>query len=124
MSDLPILDREILSLNTGGDVRLAIEVLGIFQEQAQMWSRLLDPKAEADRWCDGVHTVKGSAGSVGARRLEELCGLAEETGRERELSLAETAVLLDDVRNEIGAAVEAAAACAHDLSLSGFSKAS
>jgi hypothetical protein len=60
----------------GGDRALMDEVLGLFIEQAAMWSRLLDPEA-TDRWRDGAHSLKGSALGVGAHAVAACCGEAE-----------------------------------------------
>ena len=66
--ELALLDRNHLKSMTGGDAALAIEVIEIFQEQAQMWSRMLDPKAEPRQWADAAHTLKGSCLGIGAIR--------------------------------------------------------
>ncbi len=59
------------------DAALIDEVLGLFREQAELWSRLLDPEGPADTWRDGAHTLKGSALGIGANDLARVCGEAE-----------------------------------------------
>ena len=47
-----LLDREHLKAMTGDDTGLAVEVIEIFRHQAEIWSRMLDPHAEASQWAD------------------------------------------------------------------------
>lgn len=54
------------------------EVLGLFQEQAQLWSPLLD--SESEGWRDATHTVKGAARGIGAHALAAACERAEIQG--------------------------------------------
>jgi HPt (histidine-containing phosphotransfer) domain-containing protein len=72
------------------------EVLELFREQAELWSRLLEPGHPG--WRDAVHTVKGSARGVGAVALADACERAEQgTGgldavrRQLDLALADIA---------------------------------
>jgi hypothetical protein len=59
----------------GGDVAIALEVLGLFRKQAESWSSRLD---SADpEWRAVVHTVKGAARGVGANALGDACHAAE-----------------------------------------------
>ena len=64
----------------GGDAGVVDEVLGLFQEQARMWLRLLDPAADAGGWKDAAHTLKGSALGIGAHARAETCAAAEAAG--------------------------------------------
>ncbi|MCI4645272.1 MAG: Hpt domain-containing protein [Hyphomonadaceae bacterium] len=121
-SDLPVLDLDHLSRMTGGDEELAAEVIGIFQEQAALWGRLLSAQEPAEIWADAAHTIKGAALGIGAIRLARYCERAENLGRSKEVSPAQSAVALDDVRAALGEALEAAAAAAHKFAVSaGFS---
>jgi HPt (histidine-containing phosphotransfer) domain-containing protein len=61
-----------------GDAAVIDEVLELFEQQAQMWSPMLDSSSEG--WRDAVHTVKGAARGVGAHALGEACERAETEG--------------------------------------------
>ncbi|MEM8635574.1 MAG: Hpt domain-containing protein [Pseudomonadota bacterium] len=116
----PILDPEHLSDMTGGDASLAVEVIDIFRQQTDIWSRMLDLSLPPQQWADGAHSLKGSALSVGAMRLAAVCKTAETLGREdREISKIEAGVALSAIKDEIGHALEAAAKLSYQLSSSG-----
>ena len=113
---LPVLDLEHLAAMTGNDTALSLEVIGIFREQAQLWSRLLDPMSEARQWADAAHTLKGASLSIGALKLAAACERAEKAGRgETAPSKAHASVLLSDVKEALGETLEAAARAAYDL---------
>jgi glyoxylate/hydroxypyruvate reductase A len=57
-----------------GDTDVIDEVLALFEQQAQMWSPMLDSASEG--WRDALHTVKGAARGVGAHALGEACARA------------------------------------------------
>ncbi len=116
---LPILDKDHLSAMTGADAGLASEILDLFGEQVSVWSRLLDPKEEARRWGDAAHSLKGASLAIGAIRLAAACEKAERTARQDPApSPAHAAVLLSDIKDCLGDALEAAARTAHELRLS------
>ncbi|MEO0884024.1 MAG: Hpt domain-containing protein [Pseudomonadota bacterium] len=116
----PILDAAHLSDMTGGDVSLALEVIDIFRQQMDIWSRMLEPSQPQQQWADAAHSLKGSALSVGAKRLADACKAAETLGREdRTVSAAEAGVALSGLKDEIGPAIEATARLAYQLSSSG-----
>lgn len=117
-TDLPVLDLDHLSRMTSGDADLAAEVIGIFQEQAALWGRLLSTQGPAETWSDAAHTIKGAALGIGAIRLARFCERAETLGRSGNASPAQAAVALDDVRAALGEALEAAAAAAHKFAVS------
>jgi len=71
--DFPYLERF-----AAGDAAVIDEVLALFEQQAQLWSPLLESTAEG--WRDAVHTVKGAARGVGAHALGEACERAEAEG--------------------------------------------
>ncbi len=122
---LPIMDLDHLSAMTGGDTALGIEVIEIFQHQAQLWSRLLDPRLEARDWSDAAHTLKGASLGIGALKLAAACERAEKAGRgEGPPSPAHAAVLLGDVKDALGETLEAAARAAYDLTSAGRRSAS
>lgn len=115
-TSLPVLDIDHLSAMTGGDTELSLEVIGIFREQAQLWSRLLDPRAEARQWADAAHTLKGASLGIGALRLAAACERAEKAGRsDTAPSPAHASVLLGDVKDALGETLEAAARAVYDL---------
>ena len=61
-----------------GDSGVIEEVLNLFREQAQIWSRMLEP-GEAG-WRDAAHTLKGAARGIGANALADACAHAEAAG--------------------------------------------
>lgn len=119
---MPVIDPQQLSLMTGADVSLGIEVIYIFRQQTEMWSRMLDARAPPGQWADAAHSLKGSALSIGAMRLAHACAAAEILGRrheERPVSPVEAGIAISDIKDQIGPAIEGAARLAHQLSLSG-----
>ncbi|MBY9065702.1 Hpt domain-containing protein [Hyphomonas sp. WL0036] len=115
-SPLPVLDLAHLSAMTGGDAELSQEVIGIFREQAQIWSRLLDPLSEARQWADAAHTLKGASLGIGALKLAAACERAEKAGRaETPPSPAHASVLISEIKDALGETLEAAARAAYDL---------
>jgi HPt (histidine-containing phosphotransfer) domain-containing protein len=71
------VDFSYLEAYAAGDAGLVEEVLALFDEQAALWMRLLDPEGEASDWRDGAHTLKGASAGIGARALASICGEAE-----------------------------------------------
>jgi HPt (histidine-containing phosphotransfer) domain-containing protein len=104
-----------LQTMTGGDAELAAEALGIFRQSAELWSRLLDPHAEADHWADAAHGIKGAARSIGAMQLGDACEIAERLGRSGTASAAEAGVAISSVKDRLGEALEAIAHVEHQL---------
>ena len=122
---LSVMDLDHLAAMTSGDTELGIEVIEIFQHQAQLWSRLLDPRLEAREWSDAAHTLKGASLGIGALKLAAACERAEKAGRGAEVpSVAHAAVLLGEVKDALGEALEAAARAAYDLASAGRRSAS
>jgi len=107
-----VVDFSVLDAMTGGDDAISEEVLGLFVEQAGLWSAMLDPKAEG--WRDGVHTIRGAAAGIGAGELADVCASAEAT----EQPLAAPA--LERVRTALDAALADVAAYRHELMLRGL----
>ena len=121
----PVLDPSHLAMMTGNDPDLAVEVIDIFRQQTDIWVRMLDADMPPAQWADAAHSLKGSALSVGAKRLADICAQAERLGRNAEdvpVSRVEAAICLSDVKDQIGPAIEASAKLAHQLSLSGAFK--
>jgi len=108
------VDFDYLERYAGGDAVVVDEVLGLFQEQAQMWLRLLDPTADAGGWKDAAHTLKGSAVGIGATALGEACAAAEAAGG---ADMIERTLRLTRVRDEIEAALADIAAYRHEQAL-------
>ncbi|WP_336966856.1 Hpt domain-containing protein [Brevundimonas aurantiaca] len=106
------VDFSVLEGMTGGDAAISEEVLGLFVEQAALWSALLNPKVEG--WRDGVHTIRGAAAGIGAGDLAAICAQAEAA----EQALAAPA--LERVRDALEAALADVAAYRHELMLRGL----
>jgi HPt (histidine-containing phosphotransfer) domain-containing protein len=106
------VDFSVLEGMTGGDAAISEEVLGLFVEQAALWSALLNPRVEG--WRDGVHTIRGAAAGIGAGDLAAICAAAEAA----EQALAAPA--LERVRTALDAALADVAAYRHELMLRGL----
>ena len=106
------VDFAVLEGMTGGDDAINDEVLGLFVNQAGLWSVMLDPKVEG--WRDGVHTIRGAAAGIGARDLAMICAEAEAA----EQTLAAPA--LDRVKTALDVALADVAAYRHELMLRGL----
>ena len=103
------VDFAVLQSMTGGDAAINEEVLGLFVQQAALWSGLLDARSEG--WRDGVHTIRGAAAGIGARDLAAICAEAE--GAEQKLA----APALERVRDALDTALADVAAYRHELML-------
>lgn len=103
------VDFSVLDRTTGGDDGVADEILGLFTQQAEIWSPMLDVREEG--WRDAVHTIRGAASGIGAGALAEVCASAEAV--EKALAPAR----LDQVRDALEAALADVAAWRHELML-------
>ena len=103
------VDFGVLEAMTGGDDGVTEEVLGLFVQQAAMWSAMLDVREEG--WRDGVHTIRGAAAGIGAAVLAEACALAEQADR------ASAPPLLVRVRDALDVALGDVAAYRHEIML-------
>ena len=103
------VDFSVLDRTTGGDSEVSEEVLGLFAEQAALWSNLLDPRIEG--WRDAVHTLRGAASGIGADDLAAQCAAAEA------LEPTMAAPALARVRSALDAALADVAAYRHELML-------
>lgn len=103
------VDFTVLERMTGGDDGISEEVLGLFAQQAAMWSPMLDVREEG--WRDGVHTIRGAAAGIGAGALAAACETAETAQK------AEAPPLLDRVRDALEMALADVAAYRHELML-------
>lgn len=111
------LDVEQLRTMTGGDAALAVEALGIFRGQVDLWGRLLDPHADPGQWADAAHAIKGAARSVGLMSLGEACEAAERLGRSSETTPVAAGVAISLVKDRLGDAIEAIASVEHQLTM-------
>ncbi len=103
------VDFSVLEGMTGGDDAITDEVLGLFGQQAAMWSPMLDVREEG--WRDAVHTIRGAASGIGAGALAEDCQTAEAAQK------AEAPPLLDRVRDQLEIALTDVAAYRHEIML-------
>ena len=114
-----LLDREHLKAMTGGDNDLAVEVIEIFRHQAEIWSRMLDPPAEASQWADAAHTLKGASLGIGAILLASKCEKAEKAGRsETPPSVTAAAVMISDIKDALGDTLEEVAQVLYEFTSS------
>ncbi|MBU1346290.1 MAG: Hpt domain-containing protein [Alphaproteobacteria bacterium] len=104
-----VVDFSVLDRTTGGDDGVAEEVLGLFVQQAGLWSPMLDARQEG--WRDAVHTIRGAAAGIGAGALAAVCVEAE--GVDKAMAPAH----LDHVRDALDAALADVAAWRHELML-------
>ena len=112
------VDFAYLETYCAGDLNLVDEVLGLFREQAAIWSPLMAPNAPSEGWRDAVHTLKGAARGVGAVRLGQACEAAE---------AAEARGIHDrltDLHHELDLALADIAAYAHERVLQSLRSAS
>lgn len=103
-----------LETYTAGDAAIAEEVLGLFQNQVEVWLKLLDPAGPAESWRDAAHTLKGSALGVGAFELARLCSEAELASADSE---GRKVAALDRIRDAAAAALADVAAYLHERAL-------
>jgi HPt (histidine-containing phosphotransfer) domain-containing protein len=105
------VDFSYLEGYAAGDQALVDEVLSLFREQAALWTPLMRPEVEG--WRDAVHTLKGSAGGVGASEVAEACARAEAPG----LDAGVLEVRLNAVRDALDRALADIAAYQHEQAL-------
>ncbi|HZV84173.1 MAG TPA: Hpt domain-containing protein [Brevundimonas sp.] len=103
------VDFTVLETTTGGDDGIGEEVLGLFAQQAALWSPMLDVRDEG--WRDAVHTLRGAAAGIGAGPLAEACQAAEAADK------SAAPPLLDRVHDALEIALADVAAYRHALML-------
>jgi HPt (histidine-containing phosphotransfer) domain-containing protein len=103
------VDFAVLERMTGGDDAITEEVLGLFAQQAAMWSPLLDGRDAG--WRDAVHTIRGAAAGIGAGALAQACQTAEAADK------APAGPLLERVHDALATALADVAAYRHELML-------
>ena len=111
------VDFAYLVAYAGADAGVVDEVVGLFQQQAEMWLRLLDPAADAGGWKDAAHTLKGSALGIGAKALAEACAAAELAV---DADMIERTLRLARVRDALQAVLGDIAAYRHEQALRGL----
>lgn len=103
------VDFTVLEAATGSDDGISEEVLGLFAQQAALWSPMLDVRDEG--WRDAVHTLRGAGAGIGAGALAGACQRAEAADR------TDAPPLLDRVRDALEVALADVAAYRHALML-------
>jgi HPt (histidine-containing phosphotransfer) domain-containing protein len=103
------VDFSVLERMTGGDDGITDEVLGLFGQQAAMWSPMLDVREAG--WRDAVHTIRGAASGIGAEALVQACQVAEAAEK------AEASPMLERVRDQLQIALGDVAAYRHEIML-------
>jgi len=103
------VDFGVLERMTGDDDAITDEILGLFAQQAALWSPMLDIREEG--WRDGVHTIRGAAAGIGADALAKACAVAEASEK------GEAPPLLDRVRDALEIALGDVAAYRHEIML-------
>jgi HPt (histidine-containing phosphotransfer) domain-containing protein len=103
------VDFTVLETMTGGMDDVTEEVLGLFVQQAALWSPMLDAASEG--WRDAVHTIRGASAGIGANDLAAVCAEVEHG----EQTLASAG--LERVRTVLDAAMSDIAAYRHELAL-------
>ena len=100
-----LIDLDHLERYVAGDRSLRDEILGIFEEQADMWVNLLDPNSEDPAWKDAAHALKGASRGVGAWELGDLCADAEKLVEENR-NIEERFEVLAQMRQKVFETVE------------------
>lgn len=103
------VDFTVLETMTGGMDDVTEEVLGLFVQQAVLWSPMLDASSEG--WRDAAHTIRGASAGIGAHELAGIC--AEVEHGEQALAYAG----LERVRTALDIALNDIAAYRHELML-------
>lgn len=106
------VDFAVLERMTGGVDVITEEILGLFVQQAAIWSPLLDVRE--DGWRDAAHTLRGAAAGIGAEAVATACALAEAVDK------ADAPPLLERARTALEAALVDVAAYRHELMLRGL----
>ena len=99
-----LIDLDHLDRYVARDRSLRDEILGIFESQAEMWTRMLDPSAEDKAWRDAAHALKGASRGVGAWEVGDTCQAAEKLiGEARDEGVRAT--MLKDLRDQVQATI-------------------
>jgi HPt (histidine-containing phosphotransfer) domain-containing protein len=98
------IDFDHLNRFVQGDVPLTKELFSLFRNQVEMWSRVLDARADDETWVSAVHSLKGSANAVGAVALAQRCERAETLVADKKTSGARD-MAVQDIEFRISRAV-------------------
>jgi hypothetical protein len=104
-----VVDFTVLETMTGGLDDITEEVLGLFVQQADLWSPMLDATSEG--WRDAVHTIRGAGAGIGARDLAAVCAEVEHGDQ------MQAPAGLERVRTALDAVLTDIAAYRHELAL-------
>lgn len=74
---LPLFDSLVLLEMTGNDAALTLSILSDFLENFDIQLKAMADAADISQWRALAHRMKGTANSVGARRLGALAARAE-----------------------------------------------
>ena len=108
------VDFPYLESYAAGDGALIEEVLAMFDEQTELWLRLLNPEGDPNAWRDGAHTLKGASAGIGASTLAAVCAEAEAAW---ESAPGPKAALLERVLSALNLARTDIAAYRHERAL-------
>ena len=92
------VDFAYLASYAAGDRQVIVEVLGLFQGQAELWAEQLADPGQDRR--DLAHTVKGAARGIGATALGDVADLVEQGAADQVPALK---AALDEVLGDIAA---------------------
>ena len=105
-SSLPVLTLNYLRSITLNEVPLIVELLEIFVEDGQMYLDQLEAARDQKAVIYAIHTLKGTAGQIGAERFEAYGAEAERLARD-EHRWQEAQAYLGRFREEFKAVCEA-----------------
>jgi HPt (histidine-containing phosphotransfer) domain-containing protein len=71
------IDLDYLRRFTMGNTELEEEVLRLFSDHSPLYLEQLRNATTAKAWGEAAHTIKGSAASIGARRLSSIAEMVE-----------------------------------------------
>jgi HPt (histidine-containing phosphotransfer) domain-containing protein len=86
---MDVLDRAYLARFTLGNAALEREVLELFAAHAPAYLQRLREAGCVKQWREATHTLKGSAGAIGAWRLLRLAEMAETIDIDQEIAVRE-----------------------------------
>ncbi len=113
----PIIDIAHFERMTMGDRSLMSEILSLFREQVDMWTKLLDPNVSTPDFMVGAHTIKGSARGIGAWNLGEICNAAEEAAKSMPLSKDQKYIWREQILQELDKVIIEVANIEHKLAI-------
>ena len=96
---MEILDLSQLRRYTLGDTALEAEVLGLFADQSQIYLDALVYAGDWKGWNEAAHSLRGSAGAIGAGKVVAAAARAEQIAHFGDKE--KRADLLGDVQFEI-----------------------